>query len=279
MAHPGMIYLGTSGFAFDDWKGPVYPDAVPRTQWLTFYERELGFNALEVNYTYYQMPSARTMEGMLRKVSPAFQFAVKTHRSLTHDVLQDGRVVDHPPAFEAFRRGLTPLTNAGQLGCVLAQFPYAFTNIESHRTYLSAVADRLGPLNLVVEFRHRSWVAPQTWAWLRERGVGACVVDEPALSRLMPWVSETTSDTGYVRFHGRNAAAWFGTSSAERYDYCYSEGELGELAERTTAVAAHAKTTYVFFNNCHAGSAAKNARQFRERLEAQGFLVTPSHES
>ncbi len=268
-----QVFVGTSGFSFDDWVGPVYPGPLPKSQWLTFYEQSLGFNAVEVNYTYYQMPSVRTMQGLVRKTSDAFRFTVKTHRRMTHDILQPGRsILDDAAAFKEFRDGLRPMLDAGRLGCVLAQFPYTFTDTPETRSYLESVIDRLGDLGLVVEFRHRSWVTGEIVARLRRRQVGWCVVDEPQLSRLMPWTGEVTSENAYVRFHGRNAAQWFGTSTTDRYHYLYSEAELGDLAGKVADLTKSAKSLYVFFNNCHAGSAAKNARQFRDLLAQQGLL-------
>lgn len=261
------IYLGTSGFSFDDWVGPVYPQKIPRTYWLTYYEDELGFNALEVNYTYYQMPAPRTMTGMMRKTSAGFRFTVKTHRSMTHEVLQsDGTIRDNPQAFRDFREGVRPLAESGRLGCVLAQFPYGFIARPETQDYLGKVIERLRDLALVVEFRHKSWVDPETFGMLRQAGVGLCAVDEPPLPKLMPWVGEATSEIGYARFHGRNADKWFGTSTAERYDYLYSDQELKELLARLRNLPAQVKTLYAFFNNCHAGAAAQNARRFKELL-------------
>ena len=260
------VYLGTSGFSFDDWRGPVYPENLPKPQWLTFYEQQIGFNALEINYTYYQMPSHRTLEGMIRKTTDRFSFSIKTHRSLTHDVIQDGAIADNPKAFEEFRESMRPLVDAGRLGCVLAQFPYAFFNSHDNREYLAKTIDRLGHLNLVVEFRNKSWVTAHTFELLRRHNVGICTVDEPALPRLMPWLSEMTSDIAYVRFHGRNAPKWFGTSTEDRYNYLYSDEELQELAERVRAIAPKVRRLHLYFNNCHAGSAAKNAKTLKALL-------------
>lgn len=268
-----QVYLGTSGFSFDDWRGPVYPERLPRPQWLIYYEQQLGFNALEINYTYYQLPSPRTLEGLIKKTTPRFRFTIKTHRSMTHDVLRPGgSLAGNPGAFAAFREGMKPLVQSGRLGCVLAQFPYGFSNTPKHRDYLSVTIDRLADLTLVVEFRHNSWVAPQTLAYLKQRQVGWCVVDEPRLPRLMPWVGEATSESGYVRFHGRNAEQWFGTSTEERYHYLYRDSELRELVERSAEVAKQVKTLFVFFNNCHAGGAARNAGQFKALLVERGLL-------
>ncbi len=251
----------------------MYPERLPRPQWLIYYEQQLGFNGLEINYTYYRMPSHRTMEGLVKKTSDAFRFAIKVHRSMTHDILQkDYSVVDNPQAFEEFREGVKPLVTSGKLGCVLAQFPYAFFNKSETRDYLATTIDRLADLNLIVEFRNKSWATPKTFQELRERKIGLCTVDEPALPRLMPWVVESTSEIGYVRFHGRNAEKWFGTSSAERYDYLYNETELQEFMNRIMRFPEQVQILHLYFNNCHAGSAAKNARRFKELLSGKSVL-------
>lgn len=271
------IYVGTSGFSFEDWRGPVYPESLPRAHWLIYYEQTLGFEALEINYTYYQMPSHRTLTGLLKKTTPAFRFTIKTHRSMTHDILRADRTIqDSPEAFDAFREGLSPLAESGRLGCVLAQFPYAFTNTLEHRDYLRTFMDRLADLNLVVEFRHQSWVEPRVYAQLRERGVGWCMVDEPRLPRLMPWIPEATSETAYARFHGRNGAAWFNKAAGDRYDYVYNHQELQELLYQLARLPASVKQQFLFFNNCHAGSAAKNAQKFKALLVEKGLLTPAS---
>jgi uncharacterized protein YecE (DUF72 family) len=80
------IKIGTSGFSFQDWQGTVYPKHIKKEEWINYYEGELGFNALEVNYTYYTLPSFRSLKGMERKTSPAFQFVIKAFRGMTHDI-------------------------------------------------------------------------------------------------------------------------------------------------------------------------------------------------
>ena len=267
-----QLYVGTSGFSFDDWKGTVYPEKLPRAQWLIYYEQRLGFNALEINYTYYQMPAPRTIVGLLRKTTDAFRFTIKTHRSMTHEILQKGRIVDNPKAFDEFREGMRPLTESGRLGAVLAQFPVSFPNQPECRDYLLTMIERLRDLQLVIEFRNKSWVQPETFELLRSHGVGHCAVDEPDLPRLVPWVGEATSDLAYARFHGRNAEKWFSGSAEERYDYNYSEQELHDLVDRVQAFPGPVKMLYNFFNNCHAGSAAKNARRFKDLLISKGLL-------
>ena len=121
-----MIRIGTSGFSYDDWLGPVYPAGLPARDQLAFYARE--FSTVELNVTYYRVPDARTVEGWARKTPDDFLFAVKAYQGLTHERTE--------PDFAGFVSALQPLLEAGKLGCVLAQFPYSFHPIPENREYL-----------------------------------------------------------------------------------------------------------------------------------------------
>src|SRR5262249_9703609 len=107
-------------------------------------------------------------------------------------------------------------------------------------------------------------------AWLRERRLGYVVVDEPKLEGLMPPITLLTTDTAYVRYHGRNADNWWG-GRGDRYDYEYSEQELKEWLGEVRQTRQPAESTQLFFNNCHAGQAARNAKLMQELLRQQGL--------
>ena len=91
-----MIKVGTSGFSFPDWKGTIYPEGIRDGEMLSFYEKELGFNVLEVNFTYYTLPSQKSFAAMSKKTSEEFEFVVKAFKGMTHEIRdketgQDGR--------------------------------------------------------------------------------------------------------------------------------------------------------------------------------------------
>ena len=94
-------------------------------------------------------------------------------------------------------------------------------------------------------------------------------MDEPALPGLVPPVALATTADAYVRFHGRNAGNWWGRGGGDRYDYDYSEAELREWMGKIRELADKARRTYLFFNNCHAGQAARNAKLMQEMLRQQ----------
>ncbi|MBN1824366.1 MAG: DUF72 domain-containing protein [Endomicrobiales bacterium] len=267
-----MIKIGTSGFSFRDWMGPVYPKGIKPAEALFYYEKELGFDCVEINSTYYTLVSAKSFEGMEKKTGPDFEFAVKGFRGITHDPF-DPRLGDkRPPLNDAeanidkFIYSLGPLKDKGKLGCVLLQFPVFFEPSEPSKQYLEQCKGKFGDIPLVVEFRNNSWAKPETFGFLRNNGLAYCAVDEPKLPRLMPFMNEVTSDTAYLRFHGRNRN-WFNASLAERYDYLYSDEELEEFIPDIEQMEKSAKKTYVFFNNCHAGSAVKNAVALKKLLD------------
>jgi len=123
-------------------------------------------------------------------------------------------------------------------------------------------------LPLVFEFRNQMWLKDQTVQFLVKKGVGFCIVDEPRLPQLMPYLPRATSDIGYFRFHGRNPR-WFNVPIKVRYDYLYTEGELKEFIPDIKDISQKTAKTLIFFNNCYSGSAAKNASQMARLLMDQ----------
>jgi uncharacterized protein YecE (DUF72 family) len=263
-----MIKLGTSGFSFEDWIGPVYPPKIKKQDMLPYYEKELGFKCLEINSTYYTLPSPRSMEGMLKKTSQDFQFTVKAFKGMTHEIWDKDTkaLLDNKEVFDKFNYSMKPLREAGRLSCILAQFPPWFYPKKENYDYLRAFKDRASGLPVVVEFRNLAWHKDSTLEFLRQEGLGYCVVDEPPLPGLMPFNPRATSNIGYFRFHGRNTN-WFRVPTSVRYDYLYKEEELQEFLFPIEEVAGLTETTFVFFNNCHGGSAVKNALRLRDMLQ------------
>lgn len=254
-----MILIGTSGFSYKDWVGPYYPKDLPKRDWLSFYARE--FEASEINFSYYRIPSSWTLERMAKKTPEGFLFTVKANKEMTHER------EDNEEAFEKFCASLRPLLERGKFGCVLAQFPYSFHHNRENRDYLRLFRQRMGDLPVVTEFRSRGWIRPETFKLLRELGMGFCCVDQPRLKGLIPPIAEATSPIAYVRFHGRNAAKWWQHEYAwERYDYTYSEEELAEWVPKIRKLNGEAERTFVFANNHWRGQAVGTARQLKLML-------------
>lgn len=253
-----MIFVGTSGFSFADWVGPFYPAGTARARMLEHYVRV--FPSVEINSTYYRLPDPSTMAGIAARTPPRFRITVKMHADVTH------RQTRELANFDAFLRVIAPIEESGRFHGALAQFPYGFRNTHENRDYLRVLRHGYAGRPLFVEFRHDSWDEPRVYDLLRELQVGFVSVDEPALPGLFPPRVVATGDVAYLRLHGRNAADWWGNNASKRYDYFYSDEELQAWARRIHEVARDARDTFVFFNNCHGGSAAQNAQRITTLL-------------
>ena len=255
-----MIYLGTSGFSYNDWVGNFYPAGMPKREWLTYYARE--FDTCEVNSSFYALPKPSSLEAMAEKTGEDFLFCFKANQEMTHQ--RD----DNAPIFKAFCQVLEPIIAAGKLGCILAQFPYSFGFNRRNWDYLGLFKERLGELPMVIEFRNAQWLRSEVFDWLRHHKLGFCCVDEPPLPNLLPPIVEATAEIGYVRFHGRNSAKWWQHEQAhERYDYSYTPQELSEWLPKIHKLDSVVEKTFVFANNHWRGQAVSTIRQLRLMLD------------
>ncbi|QAA76776.1 MAG: hypothetical protein BIP78_1010 [Candidatus Bipolaricaulis sibiricus] len=268
----GTLRVGTSGYSYRDWVGPIYPTTLPSKEWLSYYARE--FDAVEINSTYYRVPSPHMTAALVRKVDPTkFVFVVKVPGEMTHDRGKFDETV------APFLAGIEPLRDGGCLGALLAQFPYslpregedAFGHLEKLRTAIPA------EIPVHVEFRHAHWYRQEVYAFLRDHGLGFVNVDLPPLPNLpQEKTGIVTNGIGYFRFHGRNAAQWWQHATAsQRYDYAYSNAELAEWVPTIERVARESRTTFVFMNNCHMGKSVRDAVKLLRQLHLRGPDYVP----
>lgn len=255
------VIVGTSGYSFADWVGPFYPPGTKSGDFLRYYSEH--FDVVEVNSTYYRIPHPRVLEQMEHKTPPGFRFVVKLNQAMTHERARE------PGLYRDFLAALEPLKAAGKLDGLLAQFPWGYQRTPENAEHLGFLRRQMPAEALFVEFRHRSWITPGLAGELRSLELGYCAVDEPRLPGLVPPVTMVTAPDAYVRFHGRNDRTWWGGGGGDRYDYDYSKDELKEWLEKINELAQQARRTYLFFNNCHAGQAARNAKLMQELLRQQ----------
>lgn len=250
------LRVGISGYSFKDWKGTFYPEGTPQQQMLPFYAER--FDTVEVNFTYYRMPTQKTMAGMAAKTPEDFTFFVKAFQDFTHKGDLSGG--------SEFAAGVEPMREAGKLSGLLFQFPQRFKRTTANRKYLGALVKEFKGFRLAFEFRDRSWDHEDVYRSLGAHNVALVCVDEPQVSTLFPRIAKATSDIGYVRFHSRDGNKWYKGAEA-RYDYDYSDDELREWLPMLEAIAKRAKRLFVYFNNCHRGQAALNAESMKQIIE------------
>jgi uncharacterized protein YecE (DUF72 family) len=262
---PGVIRFGVAGWDYPDWNGVVYP-AHPSARFDRLAYLASFVDAVEINGTFYRPASPRTAASWAQRTShrAGFRFTAKAHRSWTHDPL-----VDLATAVPETLRGLEPLRESGSLGALLVQFPQRFHRDADSVAHLSRLLDRVVGWPVVVEVRHASWDAEDAEKLFRDRGVGWCVVDQPAIRGTAPARPRVTAPLAYLRLHGRNAADWFRESAGRdaRYDYLYSPEELQGVAATARRLASQSAELFVVQNNHFRGKALVNTLQLKRLIE------------
>ncbi|HUX39648.1 MAG TPA: DUF72 domain-containing protein [Rectinemataceae bacterium] len=261
---PCDMRIGTSGYDYPEWSGSFYPRGLGRKDFLPFYVAH--FDTVELNFSYYGMPRAEQLARLLEASGPHCLFSIKANRSLTHEIDPD----HWRESLVQYRESLDPLLPGRRLGAVLLEFPQSFHYEPERRRYLDELIRGFGEIPLVVEFRNMGWYNNRVFDALRERRVGIASLDVPKLHGLPPVIDLVTAPTAYIRFHGRNAEAWWGTGAAARYDYLYSKEELQSWLERVKGIADKAERLLIYFNNHFNGQAIKNAAMLKELLANTG---------
>ena len=256
----GTILIGTCGYSYNEWIGPVYPEGSKRDDFLPLYASRFG--TVELDYSYYQMPKAESL-GRMAADAPGLGFAIKAHQSLTHKI-DDSKWRDEA---KTYIEALEPLREAGRLEAVLLQFPYSFHYEAENRRYLDKILEEFAGIQTAVEFRNADWLNNRVIDGLRSRGAALVGLDMPDLKGLPPRMDVVTAPLAYFRLHGRNKETWWGSDGAARYDYLYSDKELEATAERLKQILVTADRVLVYFNNHRRGQAVKNAEKLKEIIK------------
>jgi uncharacterized protein YecE (DUF72 family) len=238
---PPQVHVGTSGWTYDDWSGPFYPDDVKGAERLTFYARQ--FDTVELNASFYRVPTQTMIDAWNRRLADSFHLVVKGSRAVTH--LKKLRDCDEP-----LSNLLDRVMQLRTLRVILWQLPPSLhKDVRRLDAFLSRLPDET---RHAVEFRHESWWDDDVASLLARRRAAMVAVSHPRLpDALIP-----TTDFLYVRFHGQGR---------QLYRYDYSEEELADWARRLGPHLA-GRTLYAFFNNDVDAHAPQNAATMRALL-------------
>jgi uncharacterized protein YecE (DUF72 family) len=252
------------------------------------------FPMVEVNATFYALPTVATTEAWAERTPDSFRFHVKAHQIISGHPSEPGRLPAPLRAlpYTADARGrirkpsremrdavIDSLLEAvgplgGKLGAILLQLPPYVVSGPAQRDELRRIVSRLRPARTAVEFRHRSWAEPgereAAAELLAEHDAAWVVVDAPRIDAknvMPPIVEVTTPALAYLRLHGRNKETWnTGRTVAERFDHAYSDEEMEEWVGPVLDMAERAQEVAVVFNNNARDYALRNAARFSELL-------------
>lgn len=283
------LLIGTSGYDYPEWNGVFYPEDLKREDFLIFYATQ--FNALELNNTFYNMPTAERLLSFYERSEGKLSFSVKANRLLTHEIGADWQV-----AAKDFKEALKPLNEKERLSAVLFQLPESFHYTNDNRIYLAKLIAEFEGFPVMVEFRHKEWIRESVFEGLEKRKAGIVFCDMPmchlaqmsiisnyanGAKRRMPQLKNLPDGTvtktpfigsnAYIRMHGRNEGAWYAAgdtpNGSTRYCYDYSENELAQFVPIIKQAKREGKKVQVYFNNHPNGSGAMNGLKLKEMIE------------
>ena len=238
------VRIGCSGWNYKHWRESVYPSGLPPRRWLEHYAGL--FDTVEVNATFYRLPTQKAVAGWVAQTPRDFLFTIKGSRYLTHIK----RLTELEGGVSLFYERIEPLVRTPKMGPVLWQLPESFHRNDDR---LAAALAALPAGRHCFEFRHPSWFVDSVYELLRAHGAALVIGDAPK----RPFQThELTADWTFVRFHhghrGRNGN--------------YSERELEEWARRFEAWRRHVEV-FAYFNNDWNAYAVRNGLWLRRRLE------------
>ncbi len=278
------IRVGTSGWNYPagegTWNGIFYPTQPARRprgakkfDELRFYAEH--FDTVEINSTFYRVPSAATAASWAERTPANFEFSLKLYQKFTHPKMFEKATGGDAASLgqkdvDEFRAAIDPIARAGKLGALLAQFPPSFKDDAESRAYLEILLEQFRDYRVAVELRHRSWSdrLRETAQLLGEYGAAWTQIDEPKFresirQNLMPDVRTFY----YLRLHGRNAAQWWRHDKSEdRYNYLYSASELKPFAEAAEAASEKVEKAYLYANNHFSAKSVANAAILKHDL-------------
>ena len=232
---------GTSGWHYPHWKDIFYPTGLKQADWLSFFAGH--FDTVEINNSFYRLPSREVFAGWAEGVPDGFLFAVKASRYITHNK----KLTDPAEPLSRFMKSSSGLGK--KLGPILFQLPPHWrSNPARLRDFIHTLpAGR----RYAFEFRDPSWLNEEIYEILRTSKCALCVASSPD----GPKARAVTADFSFMRFHGGKLAGK------------YSRGELKEWAAFARGVLHEGKDIYAYFNNDPHAYAIQNASDFRRLLE------------
>jgi uncharacterized protein YecE (DUF72 family) len=238
------VRIGCSGWNYNHWRnGVFYPPRLPPARWLDYYARH--FDTVEINNTFYRLPTVKAVEGWAEGSPPGFVFAVKASRYLTHIK----RLTDLGAGVERFYERIDPLIGSPKLGPILWQLPATFRRNDDR---LGSALGALPPGRHCFEFRHESWFADDVYTLLQAHEVALVIGDHPQ----RPFQAhELTAGWTFVRFHSGSRGARGNYSKSELEDWARRFEQWREQVE-----------IYAYFNNDWEGFAVKNGLWLKRRL-------------
>jgi uncharacterized protein YecE (DUF72 family) len=233
-----MVWVGTSGYNYPEWKGSFYPEKLPAAKMLPYYAER--FSTVEINYTFYRAPNEKILAGWSGATPDAFKLTLKAPKRITHDAR-----LKH--CADAVRQFMEVASTLGpKLGALLFQLP---PNLKKDLPLFDAFLEAFPPrVQAAFEFRHPSWLDAEVYARLRARSLALCIADSEKLSTPV----EITADYAYFRLR----------------DEGYGPDDIARWAATIRETTSGLRDVFVYFKHEESGKGPEFARALIDRLSA-----------
>lgn len=247
------LFVGTSGYKYDDWKGTFYNERVTNYDMLNEYARH--FNFLEITYTFYKMPILKTTESIAERIKGKTKVSIRINK-----IFMKGKYAKED--LTEFKNGIAPLLDQKIAVSYLCDFSTKFSASKANFELMLKLKEDFAELPIFFELPNRTWYKERYLEDMRSSFLGIVVVDMPPVKGLAPYYPITTNSNTYVRLYGRSNL-WL-TPEDKVLNYSYKEDELKQLYEDIKKLSIVSNNVFVSFCNLENGRAAVNALYFAD---------------
>ncbi len=251
------LYIGTSGYNHEDWKGNFAPQEIHNYDLLTYYADQ-GFNFLELAFTFYRMPEEDKIRHILLRTGDRLKFSVRMPKALIKNP-------DDESALKEFIKGISPMVESGTLACLYADYHHSMSASKKNQELIVRLRSKFPYITFFAELHNRTWYKGRTFDYFKENGVGLSVLDMPSVQGIAPYYPVNLNNALYFKLYGRSPL-WL-TASEKYVNYNYSDAEMKKFLTDAADRSVTAKAIFMVFANVADGIAPKNAQRMAELLK------------
>ncbi|MDR2105449.1 MAG: DUF72 domain-containing protein [Deferribacteraceae bacterium] len=252
------VYIGTSGYNHEDWKGNFAPEKINNYDMLSYYA-EQGFNFVELAYTFYRFPERDKIEHILKRTEKSVRFSVRIPKAIMHYPSDKALIAQ-------FLNGIAPLADTGVLESFFADFLPSFVCSKANYQRLVNLRNAFKGYPFFIELQSRTWYKEKTFDLFRENDIGLTTIDMPDIKGAAPYFPTSFNYYQYYKLYGRSPKWIVG---ADKYlDYSYSEKELLKLLQDVQHTSITAKAAIIIFANVAQGCAPQNALKLMQLINS-----------
>lgn len=251
------LYIGTSGYNHEDWKGSFAPQEIHNYDMLLYYA-EKGFNFLELTFTFYRMPELDKIRQIVLRTGDKVRYSVRIPKDLIRNPDKDAE-------FEEFMKGISPMVDAGLLACVYADYHPTFSVGKKNQELIKTLRDRFEGIPFFAELHNRTWYKERIFSYFRDSDIGLTVIDMPDVKGFAPYYPINTNNSIYYKLYGKSPL-WL-TLDKKHLDYNYTDEQMNKFLSDMVQVSATAKEVFVSFANVANGKGPINAMRMMKLSE------------